>query len=90
MRQSWLFDAELQGGHVHLSIRCGAKDEARALAGQIVVREEEWPHLRDALTHGFAELGAELALPNYWQPASLGASPLRLEIIERGFDEVPT
>lgn len=87
MRQSWLIDAELLGGHVHIAIRCGAKDEARALAGRITVREEEWPALRATLVRGFDALGAAIDVTNLERGAirSTIGDELRLEIRTKGF-----
>lgn len=89
MRQSWLFEAELKGGHVHIAIRCGSQDSGRALAGRIVVREDEWPTLRGSLTRGFSAIGAEIDVRRAeFESMAQGrvTDEVRLEIRTSGFD----
>lgn len=81
-RASWLFDAELKGGHVHVTVRVGPKDDGRARSGVLVVDEWQWDVLRDLIDagvycHDHGEGGFERDLD----------VEFAVEIVERGFGD---
>lgn len=58
---SFRFESELQGAHVHVTVRAGLRG-MRALSGTLVFRPEEWAAFRDVLgqAHPDEELAASL------------------------------
>lgn len=57
---SLLFEARLEGGHVHVKVRAAARhpsvqvNHSRGLSGELVFRPEEWLMLRAILEAGAA------------------------------------
>lgn len=45
---SFLFDSRVEGGHVKVTVRTGLRG-SRALAGELIFREEEWAVFRNLL-----------------------------------------
>lgn len=88
---SFLWEARLEGGHVHVKVRAASRhpsvqvNHSRGLAGELVLRPDEWLLLERALRHANECTMARSSEPRlrYWDgsfgqcvaPAGFGYEP---------------